>query len=67
MWTKAATTACVVVLASSAVAIAGPISFVDLVVPHLTRGIIGVDYRWILPGAAVLGAAMLMWAYGLPT
>ncbi|GAA6614820.1 FecCD family ABC transporter permease [Scytonema sp. NUACC26] len=62
LWIKAATTACVVVLAGSAVAIAGPIGFVGLVVPHLTRGIMGVDYRWILPGAAVFGAAMLVWA-----
>lgn len=61
-WVKAATTINVVVLAGSAVALAGPIGFVGLVVPHLVRGVIGVDYRWIIPSAAVLGAAMLVWA-----
>ncbi len=62
VWVKATTTACVVVLAGSAVAIAGPIGFVGLVVPHLTRGVMGVDYRWVLPCAALLGAVLLVWA-----
>jgi len=59
---KVATAACVVVLAGSAVAVAGPIGFIGLVVPHLARGVVGLDYRWVLPCSAVLGAAMLVWA-----
>lgn len=48
----------VVGLAGSAVAIAGPLGFVGLVVPHLARLSLGPDYRLILPFAA-LGGAML--------
>ncbi len=59
---KVATALCVVVLAGSAVAVAGPIGFIGLVVPHLARGVVGLDYRWVLPCSAVLGAAMLVWA-----
>ncbi|MEH2311586.1 MAG: iron ABC transporter permease [Nostoc sp.] len=61
-WIKLATALSVVILAGSAVALAGPIGFVGLVVPHLARGVMGVDYRWVLPGAAVFGADLLVWA-----
>ena len=61
-WIKLATASSVVILAGSAVALAGPVGFVGLVVPHLTRGAMGVDYRWVLPGAAVFGAGLLVWA-----
>ena len=61
-WIKLATASSVVILAGSAVALAGPIGFVGLVVPHLARGVMGVDYRWVLPGAAVFGAGLLIWA-----
>ncbi|MBN4005882.1 iron ABC transporter permease [Nostoc sp. LPT] len=61
-WIKLATASSVVILAGSAVALAGPIGFIGLVVPHLARGVMGVDYRWVLPGAAVFGAGLLVWA-----
>ena len=51
-----------VLLAGSAVAVAGPIGFVGLVIPHLARFLVGVDYRWILPYAALLGALFLVGA-----
>lgn len=50
----------VVLLAGSAVAIAGPVGFVGLVVPHAVRFFIKTDYRWILPYSAVLGAILLL-------
>lgn len=50
----------VVVLAGSAVALAGPIGFVGLVVPHIVRLLAGIDYRWILPYAALLGAILVL-------
>jgi iron complex transport system permease protein len=50
----------VVLLAGSAVAIAGPIGFVGLVVPHGVRFFIKTDYRWILPYSAVCGAILLL-------
>ncbi|MEH1933772.1 MAG: iron ABC transporter permease [Nostoc sp.] len=61
-WIKLATASSVVILAGSAVALAGPIGFVGLVVPHLARGVMGVDYRWVLPCTAVFGADLLVWA-----
>lgn len=60
--TKAAAALVVVLLAGSAVAIAGPIAFVGLIVPHLVRFFVGVDYRWILPYSAVAGAILLVWS-----
>ncbi len=51
---------CVVLLAGSSVAIAGPIGFVGLLVPHIARFLVGIDYRWILPYTAVLGGILLL-------
>lgn len=48
-----------VILAGAATAIAGPIGFVGLVVPHVCRMLIGTDHRWLLPFSAVAGAALL--------
>ena len=52
----------VVLLAGSAVAVAGPIGFVGLVIPHVVRLFVGMDYRWILPYAALVGAIFLVGA-----
>lgn len=52
--------AAVVLLAGGAVAAAGPIAFVGLAVPHAARTIVGPDYRWILPYAALLGPSLLL-------
>lgn len=61
-WVKATAAGCVVLLAGGSVAVAGPIGFVGLVVPHVVRFFVGVDYRWILPYAALLGAVLLLLA-----
>ncbi|MFK3812072.1 FecCD family ABC transporter permease [Bacillus halotolerans] len=57
---KFAMALCIVLLAGSAVAIAGPISFIGIIIPHFARFIIGNDYRWVLPFSAVLGAILLV-------
>jgi iron complex transport system permease protein len=49
-----------VLLCGAATAIAGPIGFVGLVVPHLCRLLVGTDLRWLLPFSAVTGAALLV-------
>ena len=46
-------------LCGAATAVAGPIGFVGLVVPHVCRLLIGLDHRWLLPFSALLGAALL--------
>ena len=50
----------IILLAGASVAIAGPIGFVGLIVPHIVRFLVGVDYRWILPYSAILGAIMML-------
>lgn len=50
----------ITLLTGSAVAACGPIAFLGLVVPHLARRLVGPDYRWLVPVAAVLGAVLLL-------
>lgn len=49
----------VVLITGAAVAVAGPIGFVGLAVPHMVRAMVGVDYRWVLPYSLVYGAIFL--------
>lgn len=49
-----------VLLCGAAVAVAGPITFVGLVMPHLARAFTGPSHRWLLPYSAALGAALLL-------
>lgn len=48
-----------VLLCGAATAVAGPIWFVGLIVPHACRLLLGLDHRWLLPSSALLGAALL--------
>ena len=48
-----------VVLSASAVAIAGPVGFVGLCVPHFARLLLGGGYRQTLPATALLGALLV--------
>ena len=52
----------VVLLCGSATALAGPIGFVGLIIPHAVRSLTGPDYRWILPFSLVLAPALLLGA-----
>ncbi len=54
-----------VVLASSVciaaiVSVTGLIGFVGLIVPHVTRRLLGPDHRHVLPGSLILGAGTLV-------
>jgi iron complex transport system permease protein len=42
------------------VAVAGVVGFVGIVVPHLVRILAGPDHRVVLPGAALLGATLVL-------
>ena len=53
------TTAAVRPAAGATTAVTGPIAFVGLVVPHFARLLVGVDHRWLLPFAMVVGAGLL--------
>lgn len=52
----------ITLLAGGAVAAAGPIGFLGLIVPHVARYLTGPDHRWLLPYAALLGAILILLA-----
>ncbi len=58
--TRIVTAVAVIVLAGTATSLAGPIALLGLAVAHAARGLVGGDYRWITPLAAVLGAIVLL-------
>ncbi|MNI11557.1 putative siderophore transport system permease protein YfiZ precursor [compost metagenome] len=62
IYVKAAAAVIIVILAGGSVAAAGPIAFVGIIIPHITRYLVGQDYRWQLPYCAFLGAILLLGA-----
>ena len=52
----------VVLLCGAATALAGPIGFVGLIVPHAVRSLVGSDYRWLLPLSMLAGPVLLLCA-----
>ena len=59
---KALGTIVIMVLAGASVATVGGVSFIGLMVPHIVRFLVGVDYRWIIPCSAVVGAVLVLFA-----
>lgn len=55
-------TAVAIFLASISTAIAGVISFVGLVVPHICRILIGSDHKYLIPCSGVVGAFLVLFA-----
>jgi len=49
-------------MTAAAVAAAGLVGFVGLVVPHMVRRLAGAAHADLLPGSALLGASLLVWA-----
>ena len=47
------------ILTAAAVSFVGSISFIGLVSPHIARLMLGEDHRFLLPGAAIVGAVLL--------
>lgn len=63
LWVDRAVAAgAVVLLAGGATAIAGPLAFVGLVVPHIARMMSGPDYRWVMAWTVVLAPTLLLLA-----
>lgn len=52
----------VVVLAGTSVAVAGPISLVGLIIPHIVKYVVGNDFKWTIPYSIVVGAIFLLTA-----
>ena len=55
-------TAVAVFLASVSTAIAGVISFVGLVVPHICRIVIGSDHKYLIPCSGIVGGFLVLFA-----
>ena len=55
-------TAVAVFLASISTSIAGVISFVGLVVPHVCRIIIGSDHKYLIPCSGIVGGFLVLFA-----
>jgi iron complex transport system permease protein len=49
-----------VVLAGASAAVAGPIGLVGLVIPHLTRSLVGSEFKWAIPYNMLLGSIFLL-------
>lgn len=62
VFVRIASSLVILVLAGGSVAIAGGVGFVGLVIPHISRFMLGLDYRWIIPGSAIYGGCLLVFA-----
>ncbi len=51
---------CATVLTAASVAVSGMIGWVGLVIPHLSRKLVGNDCRYLLPASALFGAIFLL-------
>lgn len=52
----------VILLAGGSVSLAGPIAFVGLMVPHISRLLVGNDHFWLIPYSAIIGSILLVTA-----
>lgn len=50
----------VTLMTAAAVSVSGTIGFVGLMVPHITRRIVGPDHRILIPCSALIGAIMMI-------
>lgn len=58
--TRAVVVVAVTLLAGTATALAGPIGFVGLMVPHVVRWFVGPDQRWIIAFTLVVSPMLLL-------
>lgn len=59
---KALAILAVIILTGVSVALAGKIAFIGLIIPHIARFLVGMDYRWIVPVSGALGGLFLAYA-----
>lgn len=58
--TRVLTVAAITLLAGGSAAIAGPIGFVGLMVPHVARWIVGPNQRWVFAYSVLLAPSLLL-------
>lgn len=61
-WIKFVSVLVVLILTGAAVSIAGTVGFIGLVIPHIAKKVMGMNYRWVIPASAVFGAGLLVLA-----
>lgn len=49
-------------ISATAIAFVGTISFIGLIAPHIVRRFVGNDYRFLIPGSALMGAVVMLTA-----
>jgi len=52
-------------ITAAAVAFTGTIGFVGLIIPHITRILVGPDHRILIPASALVGGIFLVWTDAL--
>ncbi|WP_315122024.1 iron ABC transporter permease [uncultured Clostridium sp.] len=52
----------VLILVGASVSVVGAVGFVGLIVPHIARFFVGMDYKLIIPSTAVMGALLVVLA-----
>ena len=60
--TRALGALAITLLCGAATAVAGPIAFVGLTIPHVARAIVGPDQRWVLAYSVLLAPILLVGA-----
>jgi iron complex transport system permease protein len=64
-WARVICSLIVLILVGSALSIAGAIAFIGLLVPHMSKALVGQDNRKILPLTAIMGAVLVVMADAL--
>ena len=52
-------------ITAAAVTFTGTIGFVGLIIPHITRILVGPDHRILIPASALMGGIFLVWTDAL--
>jgi len=64
-YTRVLSCIAIMLLTASSVAIAGPIGFVGLLIPHIAKKVVCNNFFLVLPVSAILGASLITWSDGL--
>ena len=56
---------CATLITAASVSVSGMIGFVGLVIPHLTRRMVGNNYKYLMPASMLNGAIFLLWVDNL--
>lgn len=52
----------IILLTGASVALVGKFAFFGLMIPHITRAVVGTDYRYVIPMSGIIGATFMLFA-----